>query len=311
MKKDQVVAKYAYGWKDKAFTMPLQENAVLRLASNDKVITRAAVRAILDGNTVDPVTGIRVTADTKVFPLPRAHGLTPIPNATVPANIDLITIQQLIDHTSGIRELPDQNTLYTDLGITPGTSNATDNVRWVYSKDTNSTPGSQTVYSSSGYMVLRYLVQTLKGDLLTYLRSTIFSPVGSGDIFLAYERLENRQPTEPWYATLEAPSDRWIFLENYTALNASSESLVRFLRRYHIGFGNPLVDPATGGYLATPDNGWGPYAGGMAGTTSYTIQRRWDEVGIAVIFNIGGNYDDLVTQLYDQIDRTAESDWGL
>ena len=34
-----------------------------------------------------------------------------------------------------------------------------------------------------------------------------------------------------------------------------------------------------------------------SGTANYTIQRRWDEVGIAVIFNIGGNYDDIRNKL--------------
>ncbi len=305
---------WSLGWQDKAFTRTLPLNAVMRLASNDKVITRAAVRAVIDSRTRDPITGQVITPDTQVFPLLKAHGLTPIPGVTVPTNINLITVQQLFDHTSGVQEIPDQNTFYSDLGIVPGTSTPTDDVRWVYSKDTKFTPGSQPpVYSSSGYMVLRYLVQTVTNsyNVVDYLHNTVFNKVGSGDVFLASERLETRQQSEPWYATLETPYDRWINLENYTALSSTAQGMVRFLRGYHIALGTPLIDPVTGRYLGTPDGYYDGYIGSMSGTASYTTQRRDVEVGIAVIFNISGIYDDLFGALYNLVDRIPDSGWGI
>lgn len=83
------------------------------------------------------------------------------------------------------------------------------------------------------------------------------------------------------------------------------------LRRYHLGFGNKLIDPNTGEWAAVPDNGGGIFWGGMAGTTSMILQSRWDEVNIAWVFNQGGKYDTLATELEDIVDSLSTADWGL
>jgi hypothetical protein len=159
-------------------------------------------------------------------------------------------------------------------------------------------------------MVLRYLVQVLTNsyNVVDYLHANIFNRVGSGEVFLASERLETRQQSEPWYATLEAPFDRWINLENYTALSSTAQGMVRLLRGYDMNTGDWLLP---NGVYSPPDYDTHGYAGGMSGTSSYTLQRHSDQVSIAVIFNIGGVYDDLMADLNAKVYQIPDSGWGI
>jgi CubicO group peptidase (beta-lactamase class C family) len=317
MKRDQVVVSRGVGWKDKARTTTLSQDAVMRLMSVDKSITHAAIRRILDANTFDPVSGQTITENTLVFPLLAAHGLTPPPGFSVDPLVNQITIGHLIHHQGGLVEPPNPPTdLYAAFGITPEQSNLHHNVRWVYAHSLWYVPGQcpnvDGCYSSSGYMVLRYVVHTLKGDLVSYLRNTVLAPVGTSDVHLSYERLENRLPSEPGYFTFTAPYDRWIFLENYTALSATAPALVRFARGYHIFEGNRLIDPVTGQWAAIPDNGGWVFGGLGEGTVSFLFQRLWDEVNIAMIFNMDGeDFGSIIDKVDAVTNAMPESGWGL
>jgi CubicO group peptidase (beta-lactamase class C family) len=294
MKGNEIVVERGFGYMDKARTIPVQPNAVMRLGSNDKIITLGAIENLLGENFVDPVTGQTITPNTPVFPLLTARGLMPLPGYTPDPNINQITIQNLIDHVSGITDLTtDVPTLLNETGVTnPYDYQQIDSVRWVYSMPLQSAPGTVYRYSSTGYFLLRYLIGTLKGDLLTYLKGPIFSPVDDTDVFLDTEILANRSPREPWYATQEVPYDRWIYLEDFTGLASTAESYARFLHRYSQDGGTCNIDSA--GDYDPLNNGLGIFVGGMAGTYSDELQRRYDQVNIVVIFNLGGNLGSFV-----------------
>ena len=309
MKHDQVVVSQGFGWVDKLFTRPLPHDAVLRLASNDKPFTLAAARTLIEQGTVDRVSGETITLDTRVFPLLRAHGLTPIPGATPAAALDDVTMQHLMEHRAGLQELPTPAQFYEDLQRAPGTTTAVDNVRWVYSQPPRFPPGSRELYSNAGYWVLRHLIGSVQGDVLDYLRDVVLPPVGTRDIFIASERLASRSPREPWYATFVAPYDRWVYLEDSTTMASSAEALVRFMRGYHLVRGTRLIDPVTGAWSYGDDNGWHVLYGRYEGTWTMALQRRWDEVNVAVLFNIDGNYDELLTRLHAITDSIPAADW--
>jgi len=57
------------------------------------------------------------------------------------------------------------------------------------------------------------------------------------------------------------------------------------------------------------NNGYGVFFGGMSGTWSVVMQRRWDEVNIAVIFNRSGNYDALHDELFEITENLPASAW--
>jgi len=160
-------------------------------------------------------------------------------------------------------------------------------------------------------MILRHLVHVVTGDLLMFLRTSVFAPVGSSDVFIAYEPLAKRNPREPGYLTLEPPFDRSIYLENFTALATTAEAFVRYLRRYHLVWGTRLVDPQTGQWAAVPDNGVHGLIWAVPGSWTGAVQRRYDEVSIALFFNMAGQYTPLFEQLERITDDLPESAWGL
>jgi CubicO group peptidase (beta-lactamase class C family) len=312
-KQSEVVVNRAFGWADKRLRRPLEPDTVMRLASNDKVITTGAIARLIDTATVDPATGRALTWDTPVFPLLRAHGLEPIPGRTPDARADTITLRHLHEHRGGLQELPPPERFYAELGVPDGAATtAEDGIRWAYSTALEFTPGDGFRYSSIGYAVLRHVAHVVTGDLLAYLRDTIFEPAGTRDVFVAHERVADRDPREPGYATLEPPYDRWIYLENFTALATSAEAMARYLRRYSMGNGALLIDPQTGQWSPGPEgNGGGRFYGSMAGTWSWSEQRRWDEVNIVVIFNLEGDHSALADQLVRITDEMQPGDWGL
>lgn len=305
---DRVVLSQSIGWTTKTFAEPLQENAVFRLASNDKLLTQAGIRRLIAKATRDRITNQLITEDTPVFPLLAAHGLTPGPGRSVSPLTNQITVGHLLYHRSGIQELPSPWQLYQDLNVAPGTSTAVDNVRWLMGAQPRFTPGSAEQYSSAGYMLLRHLIEVQSSDLIGFLRNEVLAPAGTGDVFVAAERPSARQPSEPFYATLEEPYDRWVNLENYTALSATAPAMVKFLRRYHLSTGAPMFNQA--GAWAPSDLGTGVFYGSMAGTWSLSLQRRSDQVNVSVLFNKSGYYDELTALLQAQLNAMTEADWG-
>ena len=313
MKKDQVVVARGLGWADKALTRPMPPDAVMRLAAPDVLLTAGAVATLIDGRVVDPVTREVITRDTRVFPLLRAHGLTPLPGRTPAPEIDAVTVGMLLGWASGVRELPAHPAeIYADVGVPWGaTTSAEDNVRWIYSMPLANPPGSVAADGFASHMVLRHLVHVVTGDLLGFLRNVVFAPTGSGDVFIAREALALRDRREPGYLTLEAPYDRWLYLDHFTALASTAEAFVRYLRRYHASEGNRLVDIGTGQWAAVPDNGTLVFVGAMPGTWTNVVQRRYDEVSYAVFFNIAGPYHPLFEQLQAITDSLTDADWGI
>ena len=252
MKKDQVVVNRAFGWADKSFTRPMLPDAVMRLGGQEVILTAGAVVTLIDAGIEDPITRQKITRDTRVFPLLRAHGLTPLPGRTPVPEIDQVTVGMLLAFESGVSELPgDPGQLYADLGVAPGApTTAEDNVRWVYSMPLARPLGSPAGDGYTGYMLLRHLVHVVTGDLLAFLRTAVFAPAGSSDVFIAHEPLAARNPREPGYLTLEPPYDRSIYLENCTraghhrgGVRALSAALPRLLGHA----AHRPRDPAMGG----------------------------------------------------------------
>jgi CubicO group peptidase (beta-lactamase class C family) len=310
MKGDNVVLTQGFGWKTKAFTGQVPADAVMRLASIDKMLTMFAVKKMIRDGAVDPVTGQAVTEQTPAFPLMLHAGTIPANAGPYNQALNVITIGDLLQHVGGMAEVADWSTIAADLGKSADALNQQDNIVWIYRQPLNFTPGTcpfpDGCYSSTGYSILRYVVQSLKGEIVNYLRNDVLAMTGNDDVLLAYERLENRDPREPWYQTGEVPFPRWVHLENFTALSTSAELLVRALRYYHNGDGGELFDPVTGQYSPS-DNGAGVSAGGMAGTSTFAIQRRWDEVSLAILFNQGARYDAIVDELFCITDGLPDS----
>lgn len=296
-KGEELVISRGFGYMDKTFTQPIPPDAVMRLASNDKTITRDAIHHLLSSGRKDPVTQTEITLATPVFPLLRHVGILLSAEPNDP-RVNDITIAHLLEHRGGLPPITrkDHRSLLRTAGKTDVNElDLHDNVSWLYRQKLEFEPGSQEQYSSTGPMVLRYLIYALTGDLQNYLREELFEPNGVSDIYIAHERLDDRVKTadgqyrEPWYATLEAPYARWIYLENFTALAASAPAFAQYERH------------ATGDLLTF---------GSMAGTWTAAAQISYGDLSFALFFNISGVYDDLAHELRARLLNRSPSDWG-
>ena len=85
---------------------------------------------------------------------------------------------------------------------------------------------------------------------------------------------------------------------------------MRFARGYHLPTGARILDLVTRVW-APPDNRPTRATGGYEGSYSFVLQRLHDEVGIAVNFNSGGNYDALIDELDELTNTLPPSASGL
>ena len=323
MKKNRVVIARGFGYADRNRTIPIQPDALMRLASLDKLITKAAMKVLIRQNPPLP-TGERLQLSTPVFPLLETFGMTLPGGANPDPRLNDITIEHLLEHRSGLERLPGQarRTIESDLGIR-GKASAEDAVRWLLSRPLRFTPGSKKEYSNSAYGVARYVIQVITGDLLRFLKNNVIRPAAG--VGLAYDLPSDRDHREPWYSSGNhirssiLPKKRAAApgpgvetnLQRGLGLIASAEAMVRLLRSYHMGHGTPLLDPKTGRWAAVPDNGYGVFFGRFGGTFTLAMQRRWDEVNVAVLFNQNGDYTPLAEELKGILDALPEKAWPV
>ncbi len=323
MKKDRVVVSRGIGYADSEQTLPLPADALMRLASLDKLITNAAMKALIRRSPRLP-THEMLSLNTRVFPLLQAYGVALPPGRTADPRLRDITIGQILEHRSGLAHFPGHGSLdlERDIGLTRP-AGPKDKTRWLMTQPVRFAPGTQYEYNSSAYAVARYLIHLVSGDLETFLKDAVLKPALTTDVGIARSLPEDRDSREPWYSShsllrnvmrpereeIVPEPDGSINLEAALALTASAEGFARFLRCYHIGHGTPLEDPSTGAWAAVPDNGLGVYFGSMAGTFAIAIQRRWDEVNIVVLFNQSGKYDALADELNRLVDTIPPDAW--
>jgi len=323
MKKDRAVVSRGIGYADAEQTVPLPADAMMRLASLDKLITNAAMKALIRRSPRLP-THETLSLETRVFPLLEAYGVTLPAGRTADPRLRDITVGQVLEHRSGLAHFPGSGSLDPEqyLGIS-GPAGPKDRTRWLMAQPLRFQPGMQNEYNSSAYAVARYLIHLVSGDLESFLKNDVLKRAFTTDVGIARSLPADRDPREPWYSSrsllrnvmhpqkkeIVPEPDGAFNLEAALALTASAEGFARFLRCYHIGHGTPLEDPATGAWAAVPDNGLGVYFGSMAGTFTIAIQRRWDEVNIAVLFNQSGKYDALADELNRLVDTIPPDAW--
>ncbi|MBN2591649.1 MAG: beta-lactamase family protein [Sedimentisphaerales bacterium] len=303
-KGDKIVLSRRFGWADNQRKKALEGKAIFRLASNDKLITKAAIVNLVKKRPKLP-DGKYLSDKTLIFKIFQLYGIDDRPDEEIDSQIKKVTIDNLINHNSGIFELPSASQLYQDMDVQTGLAAKADSAKWILKQTTHFEPGTQGQYCSSAYFMLRYIVELVSGmELEDYLNKYIFKPIGFDEVAISYEEMSGRHPNEIWYADIDAPYDRYINLENYLALSASSDAMVKFLRWYHLG---TLERMYYAGKWKPSDNGTGAFFGGMEGTFSYTLQRRFDEVNICLIFNKAGSFNSICSRL-EEITNSIDPD---
>jgi CubicO group peptidase (beta-lactamase class C family) len=281
-KNGQLLVSAGFGWSDKNMTTPMSRNSILRLASNDKVYTQAAiVKLIRDG---------KIGAETPVFPY---LNLQPMPGFSPGANVNLITVEHLRTHTSGIGgPAHSQNALDEAVyrfGINTAQWTSTHYARWLYSLDATDV-GGEGRYSSNGYFLLRYLAERLVAPKT--LEQYLAQDMGLTGVNVSRERLAGRHPSEPGYINREPSWDRWLALEDFLALGASAPGYTSFFDNFAIWYdyqGNNVYTPVGGGGMG----------GAMAGTWSIALADHQRGLNIVMVASNSGNFDEAVTRVND------------
>ena len=161
--------------------------AVLVLKDGQPVFRRGYGLAVLeDGTPVSPATNFRLASVSKQFTaaavlLLAQSGKLSIDDPvrrwlpSLPPAADGITLQHLLDHTSGVLD-------YEDLMAKPFAGQISDAgvLALLEQQDRlNFTPGSTYRYSNSGYALLALVVERASGQSFPdFLRSRIFKPLG-------------------------------------------------------------------------------------------------------------------------------------
>ncbi|MBL7934238.1 MAG: serine hydrolase [Bacteroidia bacterium] len=101
-----------------------------------------------------------------------------------------ITIRHLLHHTSGLRSSPE---LFGLAGWRDGDAILNDDVyRYLYKQvDLNFEPGSEYMYSNSGYILLAKIIENItKQDFKSWMKEKIFQPLKMNSTFIEEEYLK-------------------------------------------------------------------------------------------------------------------------
>lgn len=284
-RRGEVVYRRAFGWKDSARAETLSPHAMMRLASNSKPITSAAIRTLVSQGLL--------TLDTKAFPY---LALAPAGNVTDPRIYD-ITVEHLLQHTAGWNRSIVGDIMFKSrdvsrsLGIsTPPTK--TQIAQYMMTQSLQHAPGTAASYSNFGYLVLGLIVEKATGQrFLDYVTQTFFSGAAADEVIEGRTPRTNRDSREPFYSDpykgcsvfvidtcvlVPWPDGGW-YIESFDScggLVASAPAMASFLERYWIN-GLPR-QPGTSASFT--------FYGSLDGTFTMTRQRS-DGSNLVALFN--------------------------
>lgn len=306
----EVTYSRAFGWRDSARTQTLSSHAMMRLASNSKPITSAAIRTLVSQGLL--------SLDTKAFPF---LGITPAGTVT-DARINDITVRHLLEHTGGWNRGVAGDVMFRSrdisraLGITtPPTKMQI--AQFVMTQPLQHAPGTATSYSNFGYLVLGLVVEKVTGErFVDYVRQNMFAPSLAAEVIEGRSLRPDRDAREPFYAdpykgcsvfAVDAcvlvpwPDGGWYIeaFDSCGGLVASAPAIASFLERFWIT-GQPREPGSSASFV---------FYGSLDGTFTLTRQRS-DGSSFVALFNqrtdpSGLRYEDIAQILDAVADRVA------
>jgi CubicO group peptidase (beta-lactamase class C family) len=237
---------------------------VMRLASVSKMMPTAAVTTLYAQN--------KLSGETLVFPyLGIKHPLLKYEKPD--PYIDTITVQELVDHTAGLHGEGAYDPLFAmrDVEVQLAKEPLTKQqfAAYVYGLPLLFKPGSETLYSNVGYVLLGMVVEKATGmSFYDYMNGVIFPPLGLTNVTLGSTRYVERNPAEvipddPYTGPsvfdlsrkpLVAPFDyeggdiNWEDADSASDFETNAESISRFIHTYNVyGLGGRASDYARSG----------------------------------------------------------------
>lgn len=159
-KEGKVIYARGYGLANLEYDIPIDENSVFRIGSTSKQFTAACV--------------VLLAEQGKLKLTDSLHSFFP----EFPEYAKDITVRQLMNHNSGIR---DYSALSYLKGLREGDYyDDKDVMQWLISQTTlDFAPGEEDLYSNSGYWLLGQIVkQVTKMDMAEFATKELFKPLG-------------------------------------------------------------------------------------------------------------------------------------
>ncbi len=313
MKDGVIVYQRGFGWKDEAQSVPLRHDAVMRIASITKPFTAAAVQRLYASGALDP--------NDLVFDVGQPGGGI-MPYAAFPSLVDnqiqQITVQNLLSHTSGIGTNDANDPMFREIEIADAFNNAdiptsyppgrVKTTQWILGQNLSGTPGASYSYSNAGFMVLGQVVEAASGmSHIDFVRNHVMGPMEwmpLNEVVAGRTFPGDRDPREPWYdngstgANVFNPDGDNVPMHSggyhhelhfaSGAFVTSSAALVQLAEMYYVQAENRNAGLATTYGALTNGVRSNRSHGGLLWGTESRVQSRTDGVNWAVVFNKGG-----------------------
>jgi serine/threonine protein kinase/CubicO group peptidase (beta-lactamase class C family) len=307
IKDTELVASRGYGFKDRLRKTPTPVGTPFRIASLSKRFTAASIHKLISQG--------KLTLDSKVMPILGSKG-------EFDAGWNDITVGHLLAHQGGWDANQDIDPLFSADAIAaserltlPLTSR--DLLEYMSTRPLQFRPGTETVYSNFGYVVLGLLIEKTSGrPCVEYLQDEVLATLDLATIQQGKTLVRARLSDEPYYldpyfgsnvvesGSTEAVSrpDGTFALEVATAssgLVGSATDVARFVLHYNIN-GEPVDGLRQNVQF-----------GQMPGSFTMVITRP-DGVVIVALFNQGHDSTGLdYKELHNLLNEAADSvtDW--
>ena len=267
-KDGKILLERGYGWADKARTRPTPPDALMRIASVTKPITRAAVLALIREG--------KIAYDTKAFQL---LGLDPPGGKAADERIYKITVKNLLEHRGGWDRAAAGDPMFKmkqvreDLKLDRPPM-PRDVVRWMMGRPLQFEPGEREVYSNFGYCVLGRVIEKASGKSYEqFVTQEILRPAGATTVRISRDRAADRDGREVWYPVSDGDFSTEA-MDAHGGLASTAGDLCRFMHAWWIS-GEPRGAGQKQNWL---------FFGSLPGTSAMAMQRP-SGVDFAVLLN--------------------------
>jgi CubicO group peptidase (beta-lactamase class C family) len=220
-----------FGLKFEIPKVPVTTNHLFRIASLAKPITAVAVFRLIEEGKLqlneqvfgDSWSGVSLKFERHI--LGNDFG-TPPPDS----GIDQITVQHLLEHTSGWANEQDPMLAHFQM-------NQSELITWMLKQPLTTTPGSTYSYLNFGYLVLGRVIEARSSmSYADYVRQEVLAPCGISDMQIAGDTIGDRRTNEViYYGFPKGSRDPYAIrvsrMDAHGGWIASPTDLLRFLVR--------------------------------------------------------------------------------
>jgi len=292
----EIIEKY-YGYANLEHDAPVEKNSIFAIGSITKTLTAIAILNLYEENKLNLTDTL-----TKFFP--------EFPNS------NLITINELLNHSSGLKDIFEVPEIIEHL-YHPW--QPTQMIDIMSNYPSNFKPGERSVYNNTAYILLGMIIERVSGRSYTdYLEGSILNPLNMNNTRLAnnvkiiknrtsgyivsdgellnapYIDISSVYSTGGYFSTIEDMLKLKEVFKGIKILNKETaklmltpdtkEGLARFQTEFKngktfFGYGNEIIKTDNEAIIGK--------LGGMIGYTAYYCYLKDEDIYFTILFNLG------------------------